>query len=613
MKSFIEKDKVSWEEIYIMKKVTIRKFVSLLTFIFFITFSIFSTLVNGRTDIINGRVEEENYTTYIINQSKEKSALMSPPDIEWNMTYGGEYVDLAYSVQQTNDGGYIATGYTSSYGNGGIDVWLVKIDTDGAEQWNITYGTASSEAGYSVQQTSDNGYIITGYVYSSEGTGMDLLLLKTDQNGKILWNRTLGGNGSDMGYCVKQAIDGGYIVTGRLTTYQYLEDVWLIKTNENGSIIWDKTFGKLDYRDVGYSLQQTFDGGYIITGYTYSYGGGGNKIWLIKTDGKGNELWNKTFNGNIGVTVKQTKDGGYVFVGYTTYYGNGSSDIWLVKTDGNGKELWNRTYGGISSEIGCSVQQLINGGYILTGYTYSYGAGSADLWLIKTDSKGMEIWNRTYGGSSYDIGYSLQLTSDRGYIVAGYTYSFGHGSYDMWLLKTESENQPPMQPRMPDGPAVGHIDEEYTYTTNTTDPEMDDIYYMFDWGDGNFSDWIGPFSSGQTANASHTWIEQNVYQIRVKAKDSLSYESNWSESRAIVIQQTPLETVLLIGLVSNLKSDDEYYIFNSDLLLLIKFNPFEPNLYSHKEAILISNEYFGLLLLLFNYGYIFGFFNAAVI
>ena len=183
----------------------------------------------------------------------------------------------------------------------------------------------------------------------------------------------------------------------------------------------------------------------------------------------------------------------------------------------------------------------------------------------------------------------------------------------MWLIKIESENQPPDIPCIPDGPAVGHVEEEYTYISNTSDPEMDDIYYMFDWGDGNYSEWIGPFKSGETVNASHTWFKQNVYQIRVKAKDSLSYESNWSESRSIVIKQIPMETVLLIGLVSNLESDDEFYVFESDLLLLIKFNPFEPALYSNHEPILISKEYLGILFLLFNYGYIFGFFNVAII
>ncbi len=191
--------------------------------------------------------------------------------------------------------------------------------------------------------------------------------------------------------------------------------------------------------DIGYSVQQTTDGGYIVTGYTVSFGNGENDVWLIKTDSQGTEEWNKTFGGSgndKGNSVQQTTDGGYVITGY-----KGSSngpDIWLIKTDSEGSEEWNQTFGGSNSDRGYSVQQTTDGGYIITGYTGSFGNGSSDVWLIKADSLGNEEWDQTFGGSSSDQGYSVQQTTDGGYIITGYTRSYGNGSRDVWLIRIDN-------------------------------------------------------------------------------------------------------------------------------------------------------------------------------
>ena len=154
---------------------------------------------------------------------------------------------------------------------------------------------------------------------------------------------------------------------------------------------WTKTFGG-NSNDIGYSVQQTTDGGYIITGYTSS--SGNIDIWLIKTDSNGDSLWTKTFGGSgddLGQSVQQTTDGGYIITGYTTSFGNGYYDVWLIKTDSNGDEEWNQTFGGGGSDSGHSVQQTTDGGYIITGYTDSFGNGGGDIWLIKTDSEGNTV------------------------------------------------------------------------------------------------------------------------------------------------------------------------------------------------------------------------------
>ena len=212
---------------------------------------------------------------------------------------------------------------------------------------------------------------------------------------------------------------------------------------------WEKTFGwsNEDYNEIGYSVQQTTDLGFIITGvelYTedmppyedYS------DVYLIKTDSSGIEQWSKRFGeeyyNDVGYSVQQTTDGGYIITGETRSFGNGSVNVYLIKTDANGIEQWNKTFGGVSTDVGRSIQQTTDGGYIITGYTWSFGNGSADIYLIKTDANGIEQWNKTFGGTDNDYGASVQQTTDEGYIITGYAESFGNGDdEDVYLIKTD--------------------------------------------------------------------------------------------------------------------------------------------------------------------------------
>ncbi len=255
------------------------------------------------------------------------------------------------------------------------------------------------------------------------------------------WSKAFGGTNTDYSYSVQETSDGGYVIAGSTDSYGAGDlDVWLVKTDSAGTKLWDKTFGGANY-DSGQSVQETSDGGYVIAGYTDSYGAGDLDVWLVKTDSAGTKLWDKTFGGtnvDYGYSVQETSDGGYVIAGSTYSYGAGGADVWLVKTDSAGTKLWDKTFGGTDLDYGQSVQETSDGGYVIAGYTYSYGAGGADVWLVKTDSAGTKLWDKTFGGANYDSGQSVQETSDGGYVIAGDTRSYGAGSYDVWLIKTDS-------------------------------------------------------------------------------------------------------------------------------------------------------------------------------
>ena len=494
---------------------------------------------------------------------------------QWNKTFGGPAKDGGRSIQQTTDGGYIIGGYADSYGYPVHDVWLVKTDSNGIEEWNKTYGGTYSDGASSVWQTNDNGYLATGYSDSYGAGNHDAWLIKTDIYGNEQWNRTFGTSSWDTGYSGKQVNDGSYIVIGTTKSYGAGgQDAWLIKTDSNGNEQWNKTYGGSD-NDWGSSVCQTGDGGYILTGDTRSYGPGGYDIWLIKTDNYGNEQWNKTYgessSDDTGYSIQQTTDGGYIVTGTKTSFQTGLTDIWLIKTDINGSMQWNMTFGGDGDDWSYSVDQTYNGAYIITGFTDSYGSGSLDFWLIKVAGENQPPFSPIIEGSTlcrvgveYEYNFSLSDPDDNlmylkidwrdgnitgwlgpyqsGQVVKINNTWFSVGEFDIrakakdiygaeseWsdiLIVTIVEGDPP---NMPDirGPTNGKPEMGYEYSFVSEDPDGDDIYYYIEWGDGKDTGWIGPYHSGEEITKSHSWSKKDTYVIRCKAKDPYGEESDW--------------------------------------------------------------------------------------
>ncbi len=253
-----------------------------------------------------------------------------------------------------------------------------------------------------------------------------------------LWTKTYGGSSYDYGNSVQECASGGFIIAGATRSFGaggY--DVYLIRTNSDGDTLWTKTYGGTD-DDYGKSVQECTEGGFIIAGRTGSFGAGENDVWLIRTDTDGDTLWTKTYGGTIsdyGYSVEECVSGGFIIAGWTWSFGAGSGDVYLIRTNANGDTLWTKTYGGTRCDGGNSVQECAGGGFIIAGETFSFGAGFYDVWLIRTDADGDSLWTKTYGGTDFECGRSVQECASRGFIIAGLTVSFGADSGDVYLIR----------------------------------------------------------------------------------------------------------------------------------------------------------------------------------
>ena len=508
----------------------------------------------------------------------------------WIKSYGGVREDYGYDIQLTQDGGYILVGYTMSQGKGDKDVWLIKTNSLGDVLWQQTYGDSTTEWGHSVYESSDGGYIIAGFKGSNQAG--DAWIIKTDDKGTMEWEKILGGTARDTAQSVQQTTDGGYIITGYTASQGEGDDnVWLIKTDSKGNIEWEKTYGDL-YANRAYCVQETSDHGYVIGGWTDT--SRGNDMLLIKTNHEGMVQFQKTyggFKGDYGFSVRQTFDEGYILVGYTYSNNAQKEDILIIKTNPEGDLLWNKTYGGLNSDWGWAVQQTMDGGYIIAGDTWSADPKSCNVWLIKiappslppetpTTPQGPSIGvtnvSYTYSTSTLDPqGLQIKYYFDWGdgtgtwtnYSSSGtiqeacHTWDIpgtyylrvkaqnregGHSHYSPLVPLVISSNSPPAIPQRPIGSESGKIRKPYSYSTSTTDPDNDMVYYLFDWGDNTDTDWIGPCTSGEPITRSHTWATPGTYHLRVKARDDHTLESEWSESLIVALPCLPSHWIELV-------------------------------------------------------------------
>ncbi|MDD4238516.1 MAG: hypothetical protein PHT62_08170 [Desulfotomaculaceae bacterium] len=309
-----------------------------------------------------------------------------------------------------------------------------------------------------VEKTKDGGYILTGWTESNQ-VGSDVILARYDGGVNRLWLKTYRGNGYSDCHCVKEVSEGGFVLAGETKSkHGYDHDVYVVRTDEKGELIWEKEFGG-ERCDYAWSVQQTKDGGFILAGGTESFGAGIYDVYLIKLDIYGNKIWERTYGGagsDCGYAVLQLDDGGYLIAGNAESFGAGNPDVYLLKTDGDGKMIWQKTYGGNGSEYGWSLLKAGDGGYLIAGEKeiISDQGGGFAAELIKVDPDGNWLWENTYGNKSVSSFYSAGQTKDGGYILTGKKESAGDG-YELYVVKT-NKNGVPVWEKTIDGTGSGY-------------------------------------------------------------------------------------------------------------------------------------------------------------
>lgn len=358
----------------------------------------------------------------------------------WQRTYGGANTDYGWSVQPTPDGGYIVAGATKSYGAGGYDYYLLKLTSAGDTSWTRAYGGASDDLAYSVDITDDGGYVLAGWTKSFGATSGAIYIVKTNAVGDTQWTKKYINNYAGyppvQGWTVYQTTDRGYFISSSIGL-----NFLAIKTDSLGDSVWSRSYGTAANIEHSLASQATFDGGYILAGYQAPYVSH-EAPYLVKVGDTGDTLWTMLYrwpDNDDCSSIRQTADSGYIIAGATNSFGAGMCDGYMMKLNANGDSIWMKTYGGPSDDWPAYVQLASDGGYILAGGTVSFAVGLYDIYLIKTDSIGDTVWTRTFGGSLEEDCSSVQPTPDGGYVIAGLTTSWGAGGMDVFIVKTDAD------------------------------------------------------------------------------------------------------------------------------------------------------------------------------
>lgn len=408
-------------------------------------------------------------------------AFSQAPEIEWDKNFGGDFSDKANSIIQTANGNFVIAGWTRATSwdsdvDNGNDFWIINLDKDGNVEWEKTFGGSQLDEAESVIQTNDGGFAVAGYTASSDGDvgenngAFDYWVLKLDPNGALEWERNYGGTSDDEARSIIQTPDGGFVVSGysEFDDGDYGDgnfDFWILKLDNNGIIEWEKNLdgSQMLDRDVSQtadranSITHTTDGGYIVAGETFD---GDYDYWIIKLDQNGSVEWENSFGGSRGeqaYSIIQLSDGTYAVAGFTGSDDgdvsdlNGtagfSDDFWILKLDINGNLLWEKTFGGSSSESAAALESTYDGGLIVAGHTsssdgdISVNKGAEDFWILKLDEYGIIEWEKSLGGPDYDRASSILQTEDNGYAVAGWSasktgdVSGNNGFDDIWIVK----------------------------------------------------------------------------------------------------------------------------------------------------------------------------------
>ena len=352
----------------------------------------------------------------------------NPPELLWTQTYGGIGEDSARDIQQLEGGNFILASTIND------DMVIIKLDNLGNILWEQDYNGGEWTEASNIIPTSDGGFIAAGTTYSGIETSRDIWIIKLDNLGNLLWDYLFVGDDFDMPTGILQTLDGNYVIAGQTSSYgEGCVDGMLLKLDQEGNLLWNHFYGGTTNENL-VGISETDEGKIIFSGGVESPED--IDVWLVKTESDGSIIWEKSFDFNDtdrASRVFQLADGSFIICGYSETGSN--AEGLLLKTDNDGELLWYNLFGGDQDELFWSMIITEEEEFILTGVTTSYGEGYKDIWLVKTDVMGNIIWDTTYGGISEEMGMDLDFTDDGGIIIAGYTNSFGAGDKDIVLLK----------------------------------------------------------------------------------------------------------------------------------------------------------------------------------
>ncbi len=359
----------------------------------------------------------------------------------WIKSYGGDASDIAYAIAESPDG-YLVAGKTESFGGGNSDLWVINTDKVGNVIWEKSIGGTYYEWVEDAIYVPNEGYIILAITVSFGAGKNDFWLLKMNEDGDILWQKTYGGPEVEQPAKVIATDDGGYAVVGTTNSFSDdgNDDMWLIKLDNLGDVEWQKTYGGIDTENA-YSLDETSDGGYVIGGDTFSFGAGSFDYMIVKLNETGNVEWAKTYGGDNGDTaydLSASYTGEYILAGKTQSFESTSLDSWVCKLRSDGNIEWSKVYGGDSGDMIYSVVNEIDS-FIIAGYSYSFSTNYSDSWVVKLNGDGNILWQKIYSTPDYDSIYEIIPTLDGGYISTGYLEVDKEGAKvnDFLVIKTD--------------------------------------------------------------------------------------------------------------------------------------------------------------------------------
>lgn len=372
---------------------------------------------------------------FIYTQLQHSNA--QAPDSLWQYPYGGAENERGFAVMEDDDGIYLVAGSTKSSGNGDYDAYLLKLDNNGSVIWEKTYGGSLGENIASLCPALYGGYVLAGYTATDAQGLSDIWILLVSAEGDSLHSAHFGGETSDQANCIIPNYDQGYTVASRTSVYTMGDQIYLMKLDLALDTLWTKTYGE-SYQDYGYSIIQVPDGGYVVAGSTYSsYTSESGDAWVLRTDSVGDTLWTKKYGGNnedIFYAVAETEDG-YIFAGQTRSFNAVVIDVYVVRTNFDGEIIWSKYYGGNMADYAYSIFRSEDNNFIIAGYSGSFNEND-DVYLFEIDGEGEVLWQDHYGISEdSERMYGSSMTSDGGMILTGIMDYYWQLQDDLFVLK----------------------------------------------------------------------------------------------------------------------------------------------------------------------------------